>query len=68
MFLAEPYSRIFSFYFSLWSFLYLFLFFQLSNAENGFTNEWAVEIEGGDDIANLVATTHGFINHGKVLL
>ena len=32
-----------------------------------YTNQWAVEIIGGDAVANEVAETHGFINHGKVI-
>ncbi|XP_076804353.1 furin-1-like isoform X2 [Clavelina lepadiformis] len=32
-----------------------------------YTNQWAVEIIGGDAVANEVAETHGFINHGKIL-
>ena len=51
----------------VWTFLFLILFIQSLKAEHGYTNEWAVEIEGGDNMADLVADTHGFINHGKVI-
>ena len=31
-----------------------------------YTNSWAVKIEGGDEVANEIAETHGFINRGQV--
>jgi hypothetical protein len=31
-----------------------------------YTNSWAVEISGGDEVADAVAATHGFTNVGKV--
>ena len=31
-----------------------------------FTDQWAVHIEGGDPVADLIAQRHGFINLGKV--
>ena len=46
--------------------IFLNIFVHASNASSVFSNEWAVEIEGGDDKADAVAITHGFINHGKV--
>uniref|UniRef100_H2YDV2 Peptidase S8/S53 domain-containing protein n=1 Tax=Ciona savignyi TaxID=51511 RepID=H2YDV2_CIOSA len=39
-----------------------------ANARNDFyLNEWAVEIQGGNDAAEQVASTHGFINHGLIM-
>ena len=34
--------------------------------EDYYTNSWAVEIQGGDDVANRIAKTHGFLNKGQV--
>lgn len=34
--------------------------------EGYYTNSWAVEILGGDDVANRIAKIHGFINKGQV--
>ena len=55
------------------TFLLLKLFFAFiiicghaSGFDENYANEWAVEIEGGDTIADKVAFEHGFINHGKV--
>ena len=31
-----------------------------------YTNSFAVEIEGGEDIADAIAATHGFLNKGQV--
>ena len=31
-----------------------------------FTDQWAVHIEGGDPVADLIAQRHGFVNLGKV--
>lgn len=31
-----------------------------------FSSQWAVHIVGGEDVANQIATKHGFINLGKV--
>ena len=31
-----------------------------------FTNTWAVHIPGGQEEADLIASKHGFINHGHV--
>ena len=31
-----------------------------------FSDQWAVHIEGGDPMADLIAQRHGFINLGKV--
>ena len=53
-------------YMHLWKFFILLAVLVQSLADNGFTNEWAVEIEGGDEVAEQVASIHGFINHGKV--
>ncbi|XP_078493501.1 proprotein convertase subtilisin/kexin type 4-like isoform X1 [Ciona intestinalis] len=32
-----------------------------------YLNEWAVEIYGGNDVADEVAAAHGFINHGLIM-
>ena len=32
----------------------------------GWSNSWAVEIEGGNDKANEIARKHGFMNLGQV--
>ena len=32
-----------------------------------YSNDWAVQIEGGPETANIVATSHGFINAGQVI-
>lgn len=31
-----------------------------------FTNSWAVQINGGHDLADRIAASHGFINKGQV--
>nr|XP_026694354.1 furin-like isoform X1 [Ciona intestinalis] len=42
-----------------------------SNATNTksdvYLNEWAVEIYGGNDVADEVAAAHGFVNHGLII-
>ena len=35
-------------------------------ASPSYSNDWAVEIEGGSEAADLVAGTFGFINMGQV--
>uniref|UniRef100_F6YWW9 P/Homo B domain-containing protein n=1 Tax=Ciona intestinalis TaxID=7719 RepID=F6YWW9_CIOIN len=56
--------------------LFLFLLISLflccrSNATNTkpdvYLNEWAVEIYGGNDVADEVAAAHGFVNHGLIM-
>ena len=32
-----------------------------------YSNDWAVQIQGGPEIVSLIADTHGFINMGQVL-
>ena len=47
----------------------VFFFIELVNGideEVGFSNQWTVEISGGDFIANEIALKCGLINHGKV--
>lgn len=34
--------------------------------ERHFTNEWAIHVEGGDDVANAVARDLGYDNYGQV--
>ena len=34
--------------------------------KNIYTNSWAVEIVGGDEVANRIAEKHGFNNIGQV--
>ncbi len=34
--------------------------------DSDYTNSFAVEIEGGHEIADMIATTHGFLNMGQV--
>ena len=34
--------------------------------KNIYTNSWAVEITGGDEVANRIAEKHGFNNMGQV--
>ena len=31
-----------------------------------YSNDWAVEVYGGEEVANDIAAAHGFINMGKV--
>ncbi len=31
-----------------------------------FSNSWAVEVDGGDEVAELIAEKHGFTNLGQV--
>ena len=31
-----------------------------------FANSWAVEVRGGPEAATLLASKHGFVNHGQV--
>lgn len=33
-----------------------------------YTDEWAVYIDGGSHVAEMIAEKHGFINLGKVIL
>ena len=35
-------------------------------ASPSYTNDWAVEVEGGSEAADLLAGTFGFINMGQV--
>ncbi|XP_034032723.1 furin (paired basic amino acid cleaving enzyme) b [Thalassophryne amazonica] len=36
------------------------------DAEDVYTNTWAVQISGGPEEADLIARKHGFVNHGSV--
>ncbi|KAK6631279.1 hypothetical protein RUM44_005805 [Polyplax serrata] len=36
------------------------------NGDGHFTRQWAVHIEGGQEVASRIAAKHGFINLGKV--
>lgn len=50
-------------------YILLLTFTAFSNASkvvHEFSNEWAVEIQGGDSVADEVAHIHGYVNHGKV--
>ena len=38
----------------------------MTSSSTTFTDQWAVHIDGGDDIANAIAARHGFTNLGKV--
>ena len=31
-----------------------------------YSNDWAVEVHGGEEVGNDIAAAHGFINMGKV--
>lgn len=35
---------------------------------SSFTDQWAVHISGGDDVADAIAAKHGFTNLGKVTI
>ena len=54
--------------FCIFNFLLLsnVLFSHSTEGVREFSNEWAVEINGGDLVATEVANLHGFLNHGKV--
>lgn len=38
-----------------------------SSSSPSFTDQWAVHISGGDQVANAIAARHGFTNLGKVI-
>ena len=42
------------------------LFLAVCQADLNYTNDWAVRIDAGDDVANVIAAKHGFINMGQV--
>lgn len=37
-----------------------------SSSSTAFTDQWAVHINGGDQVADAIAARHGFTNLGKV--
>ena len=39
---------------------------QAATAAPTYSNDWAVQVEGGLEAANTIANTHGFINMGQV--
>ncbi|CAH0562213.1 unnamed protein product [Brassicogethes aeneus] len=48
-------------------FLYLFMVINFQNLISAhYTHQWAVHINGGQDVADEVANDHGFINHGLI--
>lgn len=38
-----------------------------STSSTAYTDQWAVHISGGDEVANAIAARHGFTNLGKVI-
>lgn len=49
-----------------WTKSVVFLFYMLNVASAHYTPQWAVHIEGGEEVANRIAAKHGFVNLGKV--
>ncbi len=39
-----------------------------SSSSTAFTDQWAVHISGGDEVADAIAARHGFTNLGKVMI
>ena len=47
-------------------FMVVVLLVPAMSLEKRYSNSWAVEVKGGQEVAEQLARKHGFINHGQV--